>query len=430
MKQRYCVSQILKLSESTRGRLILLTGARQTGKSTILKEVFKNYRYFALDDPDIRLRISSLTPAQLVEFYPLAIWDEIQKAPAFIEKIKAAYDMSPNVRYILSGSSQILLLKHVKESLAGRVAIIELYPLTIPEMLSNCQFVSGMEQKSMIVQLIEKLIDGQQLKNIAEKIDPLLTLNSQYPDMMRQWENYINWGAMPRLFDSTFTESDKIQWLIDYNKTYLQRDLSDLSRLDSLEPFIDAQKALSIRNASIINISELARTISVSVPTMKRFFRYLELSYQIIELKAWSKNYTKRLVKAPKVLFIDPGICRSLIRRTGDLDGHEYEGCVISEIIKQGKTLGLPVEYYHVRTSDGREVDLLIETPAGFIAVEVKMSKNAKPEDCRHFINLDSILDKQIIGTFLLTNDFSVRFFEKTNTIAIPAPFALGICSY
>ena len=159
-----------------------------------------------------------------------------------------------------------------------------------------------------------------------------------------------------KLYDRLFENCQEA----DYNRTYLQRDLHDLSNLDRLEPFTLAQKALANRSGKLINFSDSSRTVAISPGTMKRYLRYLEISYQALLISAWTRNIEKRLSKMQKVLFLDPGVCRSLLRRTGDISGHEYEAAVISEIFKCIKTTIPNVDIYHLRTSDGREVSFTI----------------------------------------------------------------------
>ena len=157
-------------------------------------------------------------------------------------------------------------------------------------------------------------------------------------------------------------------------RTYLQRDVRDLANLRELEPFVRAQKALANLSGELLNTSQLAKQSGISMQTAKRFVHYLELSYQVFQLPPWFRNQKKRLVKSPKVHFLDPGIQRILLGRSGTLTGNEFESAVVSEVIKQIKSEALEVSLYHLRTLDGREVDLLIELESGYIALEIKSS--------------------------------------------------------
>jgi len=141
MKNRTLKSRLRRRAASRLGRLIVLTGARQTGKTTLIRQCFPDVPYISLDDPTTRPSFSRLSAAEWLEAYPQAILDEVQKAPSLVETVKAVYDESPEARYFLLGSSQILLLSRVRESLAGRAAIEELWPLTLPEMATSSRGV-------------------------------------------------------------------------------------------------------------------------------------------------------------------------------------------------------------------------------------------------------------------------------------------------
>ena len=383
-----------------RGRLLILTGARQCGKSTLASMTFPEWAHLDLDSPVERTAYARLSPHDWITRFPRAVVDEAQKLPAVFETIKACYDRDPEVRYLLLGSSQILLLREVRETLAGRVALRELFPFTLPELLS-----SAPDQEPRPSRLIQVLQSPTPARELERLLPPTYALDAGYALARSRWDYFLTWGGMPVLVDEEWTDEDRFEWLQDYQATYLQRDLSDLAQLERLEPFVRAQQAAALRTAQTINFSELARLADVAPPTAQKFMRYLELSYQILMLPAWFRNAEKRLMKQPKLHFLDPGIRRAILRKRGACDGAEFESAVVAEIYKQCRNARLPVEFYHLRTVDGREIDLLLEREDGFIAFEVKQTERVAATDFRHFRDLEAILDKPLLLGLVVSND-------------------------
>ncbi len=232
---------------------------------------------------------------------------------------------------------------------------------------------------------------------------------------------------MPITVDKELTADEKNQWLRDYIRTYLQRDLRDLANLKELEPFVRAQKSVAHLSGQLLNYSHIAKQSGISVPTAKRFVRYLEISYQVVILPPWFRNQNKRLAKSPKIHFLDPAIQHSIIGRSGTLTGHEFESAVVAEIYKQIKSESIRAECYHLRTLDGREIDLLIEIEEGYFAIEIKSSTSVSKSDTRHLQMLDEILDKPLLSAILVSNDPQIHQWEGVT--AVPAAWLLGPAS-
>lgn len=142
---------------------------------------------------------------------------------------------------------------------------------------------------------------------------------------------------------------------------------------------------------------------------MCRYLRYLELSYQILVLPAWSRNEEKRLVKAPKLHFLDYGVLQAVVGKWGSPTGFEFESMIVSELYKQAKSIRSEARFYYLRTVDGREVDLLVELPIGYLAIEIKSAERVHPSDARHLLHLDEYLDKPLLHAFVLSNDPETR---------------------
>ena len=408
MKNRTLSKTILKKSSSHFGRIIVVTGARQTGKTTLVRKIFPNYPYISIEDPVVVEEYKKLTASQWSSFYPEAILDEVQKEPQLVESIKSVYDQFPEPRYILLGSSQILLLKKIRESLAGRCQIVEMYPLTLPEMLTDSW------ESEIQPSYFQNLISNNPIA-----LKPFL-LDSEHPKKKQVFDTYLQFGGYPAISDISIPDEEKKDWLKNYVRTYLERDIRDLAELRHLEPFVKVQKLLAINTAQLTNFSRIATEAGVSSKTVQRFLEYMSISYQTIVLQPWSRNQNKRLAKSPKVHYLDVGVMRAVLQKNDALNGHEFESAIISEIYKQAKVTNEELSFFHLRTSDGREVDLLIETEHGYLAIEIKKSETVRSVDAKHLKNLDEILDKPILHKFVISNDLNTRDLEN-GISAIPA---------
>ncbi len=402
---------------SRRGRIVVLTGARQTGKTTLVREAFPKIPYISVEDPTLRPTYSRLSAAEWIERYPRAIIDEVQKAPSIVESIKAAHDASGHVRYLLLGSSQILLLSRVRETLAGRAAIEELWPLSLPEMATS-SWDDPVRESRLIAWLREGARAPKALLGVPAS-------DRGYARTVALLDRYVRFGGMPVVHDPALDDDERHDWLRDYQRTYLERDVADLAALRDLEPFVVAQKALAARSGRPINWSDLARAAGVAPATARRFLRYLELSYQVIALPPYFRNREKRLTKMPKIHFVDPGVLRTVLGRRGEPSGEEFESAIVAEIYKQARNASLQADFFCLRTYDGREVDLLLETGGGFVAFEIKHASRVADADARHLRGLGEFLDRPLLGCVLLSMDPDARLLAG-GVIAVPVAWALG----
>lgn len=415
MKNRFLKSRLHIASATRSGRILVLTGARQTGKTTLIRKLFPDYAYIPIEDPVLRPRLGSLTSGQWRDLYPFAILDEVQKAPVLIETVKAVYDQWSEPKYVLLGSSQLLLLEKVKESLAGRCHILELYPLTLPELRT-----SGWEQ-DVEMSFFQKL-----LTSTENLISPAsFYLDDHMASKANALENYLMFGGYPAVSDGQMPHSEKNIWLNNFIRTYLERDVRDLASFRDLEPFVRLQQYISANTGMLFNASEVAKRMGMAAKTVIRYLRYLEISYQAVILSAWAGNPGKRLAKAPKIHLADPGIQRAIVGNSGTVGSHVFEGAIIGEIYKQVKNLGLPARFFHLRTHDGKEVDFLIELPDGYFAIEIKSTDRVRPGDAKHLGNLSEILDKPLLGAFVLSNDPDTKTFPH-GTQAMHVALFLG----
>ena len=416
MKNRTVLSLMKQKADTRLGRLIALTGARQTGKTTLVQAGFPEYDFVSLEDPIVRPDYTALSAAQWYQRFPRVILDEIQKAPSIVESIKAVYDRYTDARAILLGSSQILSMEQIRESLAGRVTIMELFPLTIPEMMTDSWHDPVVESR-----LVRYLVSGDRgilISGIPHQSD-------RYARAVDCLDHYLEFGGMPVVSDNTLSREDRYGWLQDYLRTYLQRDLRDLVNLRDLVPYVRMLRALGGLAGGLLNISELARLAGVTHRTINRFVTYLEISYQVVQLQPWFRNRNKRLSKVAKIHFLDPGIQWTLLNRRGPSSGTEFEGAIIAEIYKQVKNSRLPVDCYHLHTFDGRGVDLLIETEGGYVPIVIRSKDRISNTDARHLRRLNEILDKPVLQSLVLSNDPHIRDLGD-GVIGIPVGWALG----
>jgi predicted AAA+ superfamily ATPase len=409
MKRRFAFEQVREKSQSVLGRIIVITGARQTGKTTIARHCFPDYTYVSLEDPVLKGDYLKLTASQWKTLYPQAILDEVQKTPVLIESIKSVYDQFPAPRYVLLGSSQFLLMEKVKESLAGRCSILETYPLTLPELMTD-SFADAISPSFFV-----RYIGSEQQK---DTVYPSFSLDPQFAVKRRAYDFYLKYGGYPALTNETLSDSERREWLSVYVKTFLERDIRDLASFRDLEPFAKLQRYLAQTTGNVVNYSSIAKETGVSVPTVQRYVQYMEISYQTIVLRAWFANPLKKLVKSPKIHFMDNGVLQSILQKQNILSGNEYESAIVAEIYKQIKNHQLPLSCYYLRTQDGKEIDLLLEAADYFIAIEVKATEHVGKTDVRHLLGLQELLNKPLKQCFLLSNDNQVQYFGD-NIIAM-----------
>lgn len=392
-------------------KIAILTGARQTGKTTLTKEMYPEIRYINLDSPENRETVRNIPASSWARDVGNAVIDEAQKEPAVFEKVKYAYDEKGITFCIMLGSSQILLLKKIRESLAGRAAIYELWPLLMCEMRSD-------SKKDFKMPLLEKMFSAQDLSKTFAGIPAFLMDKEE--SSSRETENYIlQWGGMPALLP--LSDDERWKWLKDYEYTYLERDLSDLARLDDLEPFRKFQKLSSLRSAKLLNYSELARDAAVSVDTARRYLEYLRLSYQVILLQPYYKNITSSVVKTPKLYWLDVGLLRQLSGYRGEFSGEIYETMVVAELYKWTKTTQQDAELYFYRTRSGLEMDVLLQTEHGFVGIEIKSRISISSKDLRPLREIAAGLGKKWRGGLIIYKGNEIKKVAEPGIWAVPS---------
>jgi hypothetical protein len=400
------------LPDSKSRRLVILTGARQTGKTTLAKTKYSELNYINLDAPENREALRSISTVSWAQSVGNAVIDEAQKEPSLFEKVKYAFDDNAVSFCVMLGSSQILLLKKIRESLAGRVSLYEIWPLTMREIFMD---IDPHDQKPP---LVDRMFDETCFDEIFGKLPEVLLEETDFH--LREAEKYLlKWGGMPALLP--LSEEDRWKWLKDYVYTYLERDLSDLARLDDLVPFRTFQKLSALRSAQLLNYSELSRDAGLSVDTARRYLQYLNLSYQTVLLQPYYRNITSSVIKSPKLYWVDVGLLRQLGGFRSEHFGQVYETMVVGELIKWIRTAQKQAEIYFYRTRSGMELDILIQTRAGLIGIEIKSRKTYARADLRTMKKISHRLGKEWRGGLLVNQGHVLRKIDEPNIWVIPS---------
>jgi predicted AAA+ superfamily ATPase len=335
---------------------VVLTGPRQSGKTTVLKHLFgRSHRYVSLEPPDVRSAALD-DPRGFLELYPPpVIFDEVQQVPELLAYVKEKIDAERSKcgRYLLTGSQNLLLTEKVTESLAGRVAMLRLLPLSNRE-------ANGRPHAHLPWQT-------------GRRQSPQKT--SAFAEL---WKGFLR-GGYPEL--AAHPGRDIGLWHASYVQTYLERDVRTLRQVGDLSQFQNFLRALAVRSAQLLSLSNLARDLGVAVNTVKAWLSVLEATYQIIVLRPFFANLSKRLVKMPKVYFTDVGtLCYLTGLRdpqhasSGPMGGAIMETVVLTEIVKTLTHQGAEPQVYFWRTSAGMEVDIIVEASGGLVPIEVKLS--------------------------------------------------------
>ncbi len=346
--------------------VVVLTGARQTGKSTLVRHLAKPRRYVTLDDVEVLERAEREPDALLEGKEPLTI-DEVQRAPALLLAIKRAVDerRTPG-RFVLTGSADLALMKGVSESLAGRVAHFSLWPLTRRERLGR----GAVGRWSALFAA-------------PEHTWPDVLADDDAPNEV--WEDLVRIGGYPTPRLHLADAEARALWFAGYTQTYLERDLRQLSEVASIVDFRRLMRAVCLRIGNVANQTELGRDVGMPQPTVRRHLDLLELSYQLVRLPAYAVNRTKRLIKSPKLYWADTGLAMYLAGETTPRGAH-LENLVLGDLLAWRGTIADGPALMYWRTTTGDEVDFVIEHEGRVFPVEVKATARPRLDDVRSLV--------------------------------------------
>jgi len=335
------IADFIKIQQS-KFPVLAITGPRQSGKTTLLKELFKSYKYISLESPDVRAFAMDDPNGFLKEYGNQVILDEVQRVPSLFSYIQTRVDESGSMgQYILSGSQNFHLLNNITQSLAGRVALFKLLPLDFEELKE---------------------------KNLLE----------------HDYAKAIFKGFYPAIFDRAI---DPKVFYANYVQTYVEKDVTDLLNIKDLKTFRTFLGLCAGRAGQLLNVSALANDCNVSQPTAKAWLSILESSYIIFQLQPYYQNFNKRLVKSSKLYFYDTGLlCYLLGIRSPEeiklnrLKGNLFENLVLAEIQKKNFHQYTQLDFYFWQDSNANEVDLLIKRHNGFDVFEIKATETITPD--------------------------------------------------
>jgi hypothetical protein len=393
MKPRILAKAISKALRSFPA--IVVTGPRQSGKTTLLRWLFsKTHRFVTLEDPDVRIRAKEDPLHFLQQYKPPVIIDEIQYVPELLSYIKTKIDQDRKPgQWLFTGSQHFILMQGISQSLAGRAAVLSLLPFTFAERVGR----------------------GDGAQDIPGWLNGL-SLHQTYEDKISVCEVILR-GNYPEI--ASRKSVDRQLWCGSYISTYLERDVRNLAQIGDLSQFERFLRLCAIRTGQLLNLSELAKEIGMSVPTVRRWLSMLETGYQVYLLYPYYKNVGKRLVKSPKLYFNDTALASYLLglhdRETllnSPNFGNLFETMVVTDALKRFLHFGQMPSMYYLRTRDGLEVDLVIESGQKLHLFEIKGAMTILPKHASSLARVTSDLGSSIKTAAIISmsgDNFTVK---------------------
>jgi predicted AAA+ superfamily ATPase len=347
--------------------VVILLGARQTGKTTLVRSLpqLAGRPYLTLDDFDLRTQALA-DPESVVARAPALIIDEVQRAQDLLIAVKRAVDQDKKRkpgRFVLTGSANLLMMERIGETLAGRAVYVALWPFTRLERLGLGR--TGMWSEFLSVRF-EKWPDACAKHNVHRE----------------DWRAATRLGGFPVPAHDLLDDAAREVWFSGYVQTYLERDLQALRAVENLADFRRLMRAACLRIGGLLNQTELGRDVGISQPQVHRFMNLMETSFQAVRLPAYAVNRTKRLIKAPKLYWCDAALAMHLAGESTPRGPH-LENLVLTDLLAWRDTQRRRPEILYWRTATGEEVDFVIETPTRVIPIEVKAAARIAPSDAR-----------------------------------------------
>lgn len=359
MIERTLASKLISLAQKF--QVITLTGPRQSGKTTLVRSAFPALPYVSLEEPDIR-QIALTDPRGFLSNYPAgAILDEIQNTPELFSYIQRIVDEDRQIQFILTGSSNFLLMEKISQTLAGRTAVLHLLPFSFKE--------------------LEPLVDP--------------------------YESIIFKGQYPRIYDRDISPTD---FYPSYIQTYIDRDVRMIKNIGDINTFIQFTQLCAGRIGQPLNFVSLANDAGISPNTAKSWLSILESSYILYRIQPYHKNFNKRLVKSPKLYFYDTGVACSLlgIREQNQINLHYmkgllFENLILNEFMKSSFNRGENRQLYYWQDNHGKEIDCIFENGEKISAVEIKSGKTISTsyfDNLKYWKSLSDVPDNQGIVVY------------------------------
>jgi len=381
--------------------VVLVNGARQTGKSTLIQDLGREAAYYTFDDPAVMAAVQADPFGFINALKGLVCLDEVQRAPGVFLAIKAAVDRERTPgRFLLTGSANVLLLPQIADSLAGRMEVLNLWPLAQSEI--------ARQPTSMI----DGLFSGE--------------LPDRCPFERNDFIQRLNRGGYPEVLTRS-SERRREAWFESYLHTILLRDVRDLAQIDGLTELPRLMQVLAARSGGLLNAAELSRSTGIPQTTLKRYLILLETLFLVRLVPAWSSNLGKRLQKSPKLFVTDYGLMAHLqgLSQAGmeaalGLPGDLVEAFVHAELAKHQGWSDMRTQLMHYRTSTGVEVDFVLENRRGeLIGIEVKAAATLGGKDFNGLRHLRETTPQQFRrGVVFYTGERIVRFDEQL--VAVP----------
>ena len=396
MYEREVKERIKKINDTF--RVLVVTGPRQVGKTTLLESVMpENMTKVSLDDEFLRKEAKE-NPKIFLDSYPTPLFiDEVQYAPELFPYIKMKVDKDKTRgQYWLSGSQLFDLMKNVTESLAGRAGIVKMNSFTYSEIVK---------------------------KPKKEVFDPDNLKEYKYIDVNEIFERIFN-GGMPELYD--IENMDRNDFYYSYINTYIEKDIKKIKNIGNVESFKKFMRDVAIRTGTTLNYSDISNDVGISVNTVKDWFSILVSTGLVYLLEPYSSNKIKRLTHMPKIIFMDMGLACYLANwesakalQLSELSGHFFESYVISEIVKSYDNKGLRLEISHFRNKETEEIDLIMFKNNTLYPLEIKKTSNPRKDMMKNFKYLEKTNMKIGQGGIICLYDKLMKLDEKNYIIPV-----------
>jgi predicted AAA+ superfamily ATPase len=383
--------------------VVVLLGARQTGKTTLLRTLplLEGRPYLNLDDFDLRLQADA-EPEAVVARGPRLVLDEVQRSRDLLIAVKRSVDADPARtpgRFVLTGSANLFMMEQVGETLAGRAVYVTLWPFTRRERF-------GLGRAGVWSELLAAApIDWRDLLDTHESPE-------------EDWRDAAVLGGLPVPSYRLQSNDDRALWFSGYVQTYLERDLQALRAVENLADFRRLMRAACLRIGNLVNQTDLARDVGIGQPQVHRFLNLMETSYQIVRLPAFALNRTRRLIKSPKLYWSDTALALFLAGEKEPRGAH-LENMVLADLVAWRDLQPRRPEVLYWRTATGLEVDFVIETAGRLLPIEVKASARVSTADAR---GLEAFLEDyaDLAGGALLLHCGADTFPLTRRVLAVP----------